>query len=412
MLQALPSFELLTRVLKQRTLVMLLRRTPERTSSERPLLRTSTAFSSSAVVPLDETDHALRLTSKHGHVNKRKVILLRPLPEVQGNMLPLPAPQQGSPAHPTQSSRSKSCSSVKASLRSSSPTSVLQGLNTRNQKPRGDLSTSAQASTQDAAICGTYPTPSSVTGQDSCQPLGSWASRQVYHDLSSQLDSPTPLPSEAIFSNSIATAFMHAPERQLHKTKAGPIAQRITMHAAWHRNFRHKWAKEQRHMYLSEGDECDTEDPWHKAFHMIQAACARSGADMPLPDHDAYAYDAAPSPLLDSDDVDGTFESATATVSPIAHLWTEVEGQAPSQLRHALGDAAAKARLLFKHKVMTPCPIPKYCILQLEGRLDALLLLQYSFQLFFVTVACLCILAVLLKHDSTGSLISQSIFQV
>lgn len=177
-------------------------------------------------------------------------------------------------------------------------------------------------------------------------PLGSWADRQIMHevvgmgpkvgpDLSNVLPK---VPGQELSSQQ----HLHAHNDRLAEPAVG------NPDAAWRQRFALKWHREQsRPCKICNDDMCD--DPWHAALHVLQAANAHPYLQTPLPDHDCYSPGSAPAPLLGcDDDAENVLEEREIVVSASEAAITR------SSLKDALSEAANKTRQLFKHQVPTP----------------------------------------------------------
>ena len=266
---------------------------------------------------------------------KRKVILLKPLQED----LP-PVYACTNPIDLTARTDSDATSTQSLSF---SPTSVLP----RQHEPGvGNLFKALRQQASNSIPVSPDPSLHAVKQQQ----LGSWADKQIVHELSTQRSAVQPLPGafESVLSG--PTVFRQQAKPQ---QPTGPVInKRSTLDAAWRWKFKHQWGKEQLKyhypkQYFAEDDEEACSDPWHDALHMIQAANTATDAGVPISDHDCYA-EASPSPLLDSADLDGLLEDAPHAAADTIAAGPELMRSASSR---ALAEAAAKARELRKYQV-------------------------------------------------------------
>lgn len=267
-------------------------------------------------------------------VPKRKVLVLKPLQE-----------DPCSPAlaclglHPA-IRRDSDCAST--SPLGFSPTSVLPR---HHEKGAGNLFKALKQETHKAAAI----VPGVSLQGAKQQVLGSWADNQVTHDLSGHCTAVQPLPGE---SELVPTSFpivIH-PQIKPQQPKSPVINKRSPSDAAWRWKFKRQWGREQLKYRFSRHSEDDDEagnDPWHDALHMIQAATTSPAAGVPICDHDCYA-DPSPSPLLDSDDLDGLLENEPSPNDKAGPGGPEMLRSSSSR---ALAEAASKARELRKYQV-------------------------------------------------------------
>ena len=287
-------------------------RAPSRIDSAIPVRQADTQFLNDTV----DTNF-----EGHERLRRRKVILVKPLPEPPPTLADFES-------NPLRISREDS---NRKSLLSFSPTSVL---------PEKHSHFPAKViQRRDIAV------PDFTLDSDRCkqaESLGSWVTRQVVHDLSSH-DAFLP---EAVSSGSPAPTTIAQEPRQS-QANVPPVNTSSTMERAWRWRFKQRWRKEQLRSQLDDSqpgkDDSSGSDPWHDALHMMQAANTRPDGDVPICDHDCYT-EASPSPLLDEDDLDELLElDCPATVMEHAVLRT-----APSR---ALAEAAVKARELRRYQV-------------------------------------------------------------
>jgi len=181
----------------------------------------------------------------------------------------------------------------------------------------------------------------------SSKPVGSWASRQTIHDLSGHQATVSALPGAS--GPDLAAPIVIPPQPRPLQPRE-PKATRSTLETAWRWKFKRQWGKEQLRGHLPEchydNDE-SSNDPWHDALHMIQAANTTPAVGVPISDHDCYA-EASPSPLLDDDDLDSLLEldPPVTDVTPVARDMVRTTSS------QALAEAAAKARELRQYQVM------------------------------------------------------------
>lgn len=281
--------------------------------------------------------------------SKRRVILLKPLQES------LEFPQDCLP-QPLRIIRTESDVTDNSLVTSYSPTSVLP-------QPRepgsGNLSKALQKYDCPVSDSSVRSTPEHAEAAPaSTKQIGSWASRQVVHDLSRHHSALTPLP--GALSPDSAAPIIIPRQPKLQPPKTPPGAKRSTLETAWRWKFKRQWGKEQLRFHLPAGhhndDECGN-DPWHDAMHMIQAANTKPSAGVPISDHDCYAG-ASPSPLLDEDDMDGLLEMSSPATG-VTHAVRDIVRTTSSE---ALAEAAAKARELRQYQVtlIASCVHPPY----------------------------------------------------
>lgn len=269
---------------------------------------------------------------------KRRVILLKPLQESlefhQDCLLPA-----------LRISRTDSDVTDSSLVTSYSPTSVLP-------QPRepgsGNLSKALQKYDRPVSDSSVHSTPEHAEAAPAfTKQIGSWASRQVIHDLSRHHSSVSPLP--GALSPDSAAPIIISRQPKLQPPKTPPGTKRSTLETAWRWKFKRQWGREQLKFHLPadhhNDDECGN-DPWHDAMHMIQAANTTPSAGVPISDHDCYAG-ASPSPLLDEDDMDGLLEMG----SPVAGVTHAVRDIVRTTSSEALAEAAAKARELRQYQV-------------------------------------------------------------
>ncbi|KAL3153381.1 hypothetical protein ABBQ38_011720 [Trebouxia sp. C0009 RCD-2024] len=267
-------------------------------------------------------------------VPKRKVIVLKPLQE-----------NPRSPAlaclglHPAIRSDSDCTSSSPLSF---SPTSVLPR---QREQGAGNLFKALKQETHKPAAV----VPGVSLQGAKQQVLGSWADNQVTHDLSGHCTAVQPLPGECKSVPTSGPIVIH-PHIKRQQPEAPVINKRSTLDAAWHWKFKRHWGREQlKYRFLKHSDDDDDEagnDPWHDALHMIQAATTSPAAGVPICDHDCYA-DPSPSPLLDSDDLDGLLEAEPLPGDKAGLSEPEISRSSSSR---ALAEAASKARELRKYQ--------------------------------------------------------------
>jgi len=270
---------------------------------------------------------------------KRRVILLKPL-QGESQLQPECA------LKPLRNSRAESDTTDSSSVLSFSPTSVLPQHAAQHEVGSGILFKALQKHDQfikDGSTSNAHDKAEPV----SSKPVGSWASRQTIHDLSGHQLTVSALPG-ASSPDSAAPIVIPPQPRPLQPKE--PTAKRSTVETAWRWKFKRQWGKEQLRGYLPErhyDDDESSNDPWHDAFHMIQAANTTPAAGVPISDHDCYA-EASPSPLLDDDDLDGLLEmdSPLTNVTPLARDMVRTSSS------QALAEAAAKARELRQYQVM------------------------------------------------------------
>lgn len=282
------------------------------------------------------------LTSNDSHKvaelpQKRKVILLKPLQETLEF-----SPNNG--LAPLAILRSDSDSSDGGSALSFSPTSVLP-----QRQEAGTLSKALHKQAHSAAAGDASAPPQ----QASVAHLGSWASRQLTHDVAGRHGTAPPLPGASIDTTlpiTIPQQLKVKPVAAAAAATAAPANKRSTLDAAWRWKFKRQWGREQLRSHLQyQNDDDDTySDPWHDALHMIQAANSNPEACVPVSDHDCYA-DASPSPLLDASDQDmfGLLEMDNSADS----ARRQIDSLRRTSSTQALAAAAAKARELRQHQV-------------------------------------------------------------
>ena len=236
---------------------------------------------------------------------RRKVILLKPRQE--GPCSPAHAGKKSSVVVRTDSSLS---SILPFGF---SPTSVLPLV---KEQGAGNLFKALKEQAQKTATAAPGASSSAIKRQH----LGSWADNQVIYHLQTHGIAVQPLPggSESAASGPTVIQQQIKPKQP----DAPVINKHSTLDAAWCWKFSRQWSKEQlknhipAHQYSNDDDDDEEEagnDPWHDALHMIQAASNSPDAGVPVCDHDCYA-DPSPSPLLDSDDLDGLLEDEPSPV--------------------------------------------------------------------------------------------------
>ena len=293
-------------------------------------------------------DHPSDLThqgqpkNRHQPLPKRRVIILKPLQE---ETCP-PARNILRTGQPKLIAKSDSDITSTSSL-SFSPTSVLP------QQPEQGVGNLFKALKQQAPKAA--PVTTGITLHKATkQQLGSWADNQVVHNLVADGTAVQPLPGASESASSTPIVIRHQAKPQ--PCKAPPVMIKgNTLEAAWWWKFKRQWGEEQLNYHFpkhhhSDDDDDDDEacnDPWHDALHMIQAANTTSDAGVPICDHDCYA-EASPSPLLDSDDLDGLLEHDT---SPCVADVAAASAIMRSCSSRALAEAASKARQLRKYQV-------------------------------------------------------------
>lgn len=274
----------------------------------------------------------------HQPLPRCKVIVLKPLQEDPPS--PVHACERLYPAICTDSD------GASTSPLSFSPTSVLPQ---QQAQGAGNLFKALKQQTHKPAAIA----PGASLQDTKQQVLGSWADNQVIHDLSSHGIAVRPLPG-AFESTSTSGPIVLRPQIKPQQTKAPVINKRSTLDAAWHWRFKRQWGREQlKDCFPRHGNDDDDDDdeegndPWHDALHMIQAATTSAAADVPICDHDCYV-DPSPSPLLDSDDLDGLLEDEPSPDDKAVLGGPEMLRSSSSR---ALAEAASKARELRKHQV-------------------------------------------------------------
>ena len=247
---------------------------------------------------------------------------------------------------PLRISRAKSDTTDSSSVLSFSPTSVLPQRAAQHEVGSGILYKALQKHDHFVKE-GSTSNAHDKTEPVSSKPVGSWASRQTLHDLSGHQVTVAALPGAS--SPDPAAPIVIPPQpRPAHPRE--PTAKHSTLETAWRWKFKRQWGKEQLRGHLPEhhyDDDDSSNDPWHDALHMIQAANTTPAAGVPISDHDCYA-EASPSPLLDDDDLDGLLEmdSPPTDVTPVARDMVRTSSS------QALAEAAAKARELRQYQVM------------------------------------------------------------
>lgn len=266
---------------------------------------------------------------------KRRVLLLKPLQD-ELQMQPECA------LKPLRISRAESDTTDSSSVLSFSPASVLPA---QREIGSGILFKALQK--HDHFIEeGSTSNAHDKTEPVSSKLIGSWASRQTVHDLSGHQVTVSALPGA---SSPDPAAPIVIPRQPRPLQPREPKATRSTLETAWCWKFKRQWGKEQLRGYLPErqyDDDESSNDPWHDAFHMIQAANTTPAAGVPLSDHDCYA-EASPSPLLDDEDLDGLLEMD----SPLTHVTPVAHDMVRTTSSQALAEAAAKARELRQYQV-------------------------------------------------------------
>ncbi|KAL0030200.1 hypothetical protein WJX77_002247 [Trebouxia sp. C0004] len=269
---------------------------------------------------------------------KRRVLLLKPLQDE----LQL---QPECALKPLRISRAESDTTDSNSVLSFSPTSVLPQRAARHETGSGILFKALQKHDhliKEGSTSNAHDKAELVSGK----PVGSWASRHTVHDLSGHQVTVSALPGA---SSPDPAAPIVIPPQPRPLQPRGPTATRSTLETAWRWKFKRQWGKEQLRSHLPErhyDDDESSNDPWHDALHMIQAANTTPAAGVPISDHDCYA-EASPSPLLDDDDLDGLLEmdSPLTDDTPVAHDMVRTTSS------QALAEAAAKARELRQYQV-------------------------------------------------------------
>lgn len=269
---------------------------------------------------------------------KRRVLLLKPLQdELQS--------QPECALQPLHVSRAESDTTDSSSVLSFSPTSVLPQRAAQHEVGSGILFKALQK--HDHFIKeGSTSNAHDKAEPLSSKPVGSWASRQTVHDLSGPHVTVSALPG-ASSPDSAALIVIPLQPRPLQPRE--PTAKRSTLETAWRWRFKRQWGKEQLRGHLPErhfDDDESSNDPWHDALHMIQAANTTPAAGVPISDHDCYA-EASPSPLLDDDDLDGLLEMD----SPLTNVAPIVRDMVRTTSSQALAEAAAKARELRQYQL-------------------------------------------------------------
>ncbi|DBA78258.1 TPA: hypothetical protein ACH3X2_008211 [Trebouxia sp. C0005] len=269
---------------------------------------------------------------------KRRVHLLKPL---QDDL----QMQSECALKPLRISRAESDTTDGSSVLSFSPTSVLPQRAAQHEVGRGILFKALQK--HDRFIQeGPASNAHNKTDPVSSKLIGSWASRQTAHDLSGHQMTVSALPGAS--SPDPAAPIVIPPQARPLQPRERKVT-RSTLETAWRWKFKRQWGKEQLRGHLPEchyDDDESSNDPWHDAFHMIQAANTTPAAGVPISDHDCYA-EASPSPLLDDDDLDGLLEmdSPLTDVTPVARDMVRTTSS------QALAEAAAKARELRQYQV-------------------------------------------------------------
>ena len=271
---------------------------------------------------------------------RRKVIKLKPLQE------DTPSPVQACKTH--HPAVKPDSHWVSTSPLNFSPTSVLPQ---QREQGAGNLFVALKLQADKAAASAAGANSHAVKQQQ----LGSWADNQVIHSLSICVPA-RPLPGASESKVSGPVVIRH--QIRLQQPHAAGIDTGSTLDAAWRWRFKRLWRKEQLRYHSPERQYNDDEDeagndPWHDALHMIQAANTSPDVGttgVPICDHDCYVH-SSPSPLLDSDDLDGLLEDEPAPLDKAAVDGPEMMWSSSSR---ALAEAASKARELLKYQV--------YCI--------------------------------------------------
>ena len=265
---------------------------------------------------------------------RRKVIKLKPLQEATRS------PVQACHTHQLAVRADSDC--VSTSPLSFSPTSVLPQ---QRDQGAGNLFKALKLQADKAAA--------SAAGVDlhavKQQQLGSWADKQVIHNLSNHVPA---LPLPGAVESEVSGPIVICHPMKLQQPHVPAIKKGSTLDAAWRWRSMRLWAKEQlKHLFPEQQYNDDEEeagsDPWHDALHMIQAANTSPDAGVPICDHDCYAQ-SSPSPLLDSGDLDGLLEDEA---TPVDRAGTEGPEMIRSSSSRALAEAASKARELLKYQV-------------------------------------------------------------
>ena len=271
---------------------------------------------------------------------KRKVILLKPLQDSPDSL-------SDCKLQPIRLSRTDCDTTDNSSVLDFSPTSVLpKQRHEYGSGTTGVLSKALQKRDRDTTTGSSEVNTHHEAGSTPRKQLGSWACRQVVHDLSQHPLGPCSLPGASSPDSTALIDIRQQPKlQQAQVPKADP---RSTLEAAWRWKFKRQWGKEQLHHHFPDSHYVDEAgiDPWHDALCMIQAENRTAAAGVPISDHDCYA-EASASPLLDDDDLDGLLELDTLSTGARPAV-CEMVRTASSQ---ALAEAAAKARDLRKCQV-------------------------------------------------------------
>ena len=290
-------------------------------------------------------DHSSDLTyqeqpnKRHQPLPWRRVIMMKPLQEETF------APAVFCTTQPSLPAKSGSDATSPSPL-SFSPTSVLPQ---QHEQGVGNLFKALKQQAPKAA-----PETIGINLHEATkQQLGSWADNQVVHELVVSGPALQPLPGASELASPMPIVIHHQAKPE--PCRAPQVLNKgNTLEAAWKWKFKCQWGKEQLKYHFPKhhhGDIDDDEeacsDPWHDALHMIQAANTTPDAGVPPCDHDCYAG-TSPSPLLDSDDLDGLLEHETSSCAADVAAAPAIMCSSSSR---ALAEAASKARQLRKYQV-------------------------------------------------------------